>query len=679
MDNPAYAFSQRLEETQSGADEVSDFVYKSSTAFPSADVLVPAPMAVAILGQLTLVATATDFKLSEPRGGFHYVRHPNSFRATIMQLVNTGALALNKSFANFDEINKRCAAVRPGVNNIVQLLVGDERNTPRQNDVALERHLPGQIRGLGETIQACLEKAKETDEVFHKLLELTMEIHESCTAAQGANERNLFEADLRTTILNEQKRATEEMKKISSEQAQQAREEYQNAQTQFHDAVKSMPGGDPNPPAYTRYEDVADPGYGQATKLRTLAEMLTSLLTSGEEGRPDWGAIKARDQGGSAFARVSFEQIARDLKRGNRSAGSATQNAIALCEKGAKYADEIEHLMPSNAPRDFDALVSRVSSWRDSVVAFASQADTKLGTPLINSNAFLPPMQPESGNASSAEMVTRLAQYKLSETRAQLNASREHAKAATDKLMDVTANLGDILAQVAGINVQRVNWEEISAILLRAINFLCQLKMYLNNLVHFFGAVYNLVSVTLQDATKKFIQIVKDATLIEAPGPRERGAVTLDAWARQAIYNHALSAAKISRLVENISGMYVTLYDGNVHPGVNMLLGMGALVGSGDKRAIAAAGDRIQDWAEDASNRIASLVVERMRLNEDDIRRRIEQLEKSLGGILPPAPAIEMIVSEAEAEVVLETARAAESAAAENPVYKEKTRARVFV
>ncbi|KAI0771292.1 hypothetical protein BD413DRAFT_476044 [Trametes elegans] len=498
MDNPAYAFSQRLEETQSGADEVSDFVYKSSTAFPSADVLVPAPMAVAILGQLTLVATATDFKLSEPRGGFHYVRHPDSFRATIMQLVNTGALALNKSFANFDEINKRCAAVRPGVNNIVQLLVGDERNTPRQNDVALERHLPGQIRGLGETIQACLEKAKETDEVFHKLLELTMEIHESCTAAQGANERNLFEADLRTTILNEQKRATEEMKKISSEQAQQAREEYQNAQTQFHDAVKSMPGGtpqfdtrstvsglanvvtlglfnaskksnsnvnralntasgDPNPPAYTRYEDVADPGYGQATKLRTLAEMLTSLLTSGEEGRPDWGDIKARDQGGSAFARVSFEQIARDLKRGNRSAGSATQNAIALCEKGAKYADEIEHLMPSNAPRDFDALVSRVSSWRDSVVAFASQADTKLGTPLINSNAFLPPMQPESGNVSSAEMVTRLAPYKLSETRAQVNANRENAKAATDKLMDVTANLGDILAQVAGINVQRVN------------------------------------------------------------------------------------------------------------------------------------------------------------------------------------------------------------------------------
>ncbi len=180
---------------------------RTSYAFPSADVLVPAPMAVSILGmstlvhnhvqriltrtlvtpgQLTIVATATDFKLVEPKAGFQHVRYPNSFRATIMQLVNSGALSLNKSFVNFDEINKRCAAVRPGVNNIVQLLVGHEDNTPEQNDKAVERHLPHQIESLSKTIEACLAKAKETDQTFNDLLALTMEIHESCAATQGA-------------------------------------------------------------------------------------------------------------------------------------------------------------------------------------------------------------------------------------------------------------------------------------------------------------------------------------------------------------------------------------------------------------------------------------------------------------------------------------------------------------
>ncbi len=56
--------------------------------------------------------------------------------------------------------------------------------------------------------------------------------------------------------------------------------------------------------------------------------------------------------------------------------------------------------------------------------------------------------------------------------------------------------------------------------------------------------------------------------------------------------------------------MYVTLYDGNVHPGVNMLLGMGGLVGSNDREAVAAAGKELQDWAEGASDQIVHLIAE---------------------------------------------------------------------
>lgn len=54
--------------------------------------------------------------------------------------------------------------------------------------------------------------------------------------------------------------------------------------------------------------------------------------------------------------------------------------------------------------------------------------------------------------------------------------------------------------------------------------------------------------------------------------------------------------------------MYVTLYNGHVHPGVNMVLGMGGLIGSGDQVAIAAAGEEIKTWASAASGEIVSLV-----------------------------------------------------------------------
>ena len=54
--------------------------------------------------------------------------------------------------------------------------------------------------------------------------------------------------------------------------------------------------------------------------------------------------------------------------------------------------------------------------------------------------------------------------------------------------------------------------------------------------------------------------------------------------------------------------MYVTVYNGHVHPGVNMVLGMGGLIGSNDTAAITAAGEEITAWATAASDQIVHLV-----------------------------------------------------------------------
>ena len=103
-----------------------------------------------------------------------------------------------------------------------------------------------------------------------------------------------------------------------------------------------------------------------------------------------------------------------------------------------------------------ERLIAEVSAWRGEVVAFATQADLKLGTSHIGSNAFLP--EPNySASGSTAELHTRNAQYRLAVTQAQLSASRESSKAASDKLMEVTGQLGDILAQIASVDIQKQN------------------------------------------------------------------------------------------------------------------------------------------------------------------------------------------------------------------------------
>jgi len=142
-------------------------------------------MAVAVLGNLTIVASSVDFKLISPRDGFKQVQYPDSFRATINQLVDQGAIALQKSYTNFDEMQKRCAGVKPGVNNIVGLLSGEGSSSEAEMNANIKTFLPRQISQLQKAVTTCLQKAQETDTIFHDLLNLTMEIHESCTATQG--------------------------------------------------------------------------------------------------------------------------------------------------------------------------------------------------------------------------------------------------------------------------------------------------------------------------------------------------------------------------------------------------------------------------------------------------------------------------------------------------------------
>ena len=53
------------------------------------DFLTPAPMCISLLGQLMVISTKTDFSLEKtpPKDGFKLMRWPNSFRASLVQVI----------------------------------------------------------------------------------------------------------------------------------------------------------------------------------------------------------------------------------------------------------------------------------------------------------------------------------------------------------------------------------------------------------------------------------------------------------------------------------------------------------------------------------------------------------------------------------------------------------------
>ena len=64
-----------------------------------AEFLTPAPMSIALLGQLMLIAGEEDFSLEnqKPKDGFQFIQHPGSFRACLVQVSNAGWRAFSEA------------------------------------------------------------------------------------------------------------------------------------------------------------------------------------------------------------------------------------------------------------------------------------------------------------------------------------------------------------------------------------------------------------------------------------------------------------------------------------------------------------------------------------------------------------------------------------------------------
>ena len=86
-------------DANSGEDKKETALMMISSSINWADFLTPAPMCIALLGQLMLISTEKDFSLEKqrPENGFKYIEHPESFRASLVQVSNAGWRAFNEA------------------------------------------------------------------------------------------------------------------------------------------------------------------------------------------------------------------------------------------------------------------------------------------------------------------------------------------------------------------------------------------------------------------------------------------------------------------------------------------------------------------------------------------------------------------------------------------------------
>ncbi|XP_046854886.1 uncharacterized protein LOC124447934 [Xenia sp. Carnegie-2017] len=178
--------------------------------------IAPAPMSIALLGQLILVSADTDFSLNDDGTSFKHLKHPKSFRACLVQVSNGGYKAFNTAHTNMDQIRLYSGNVDAHVRTAMRILLGGTSSE-------VELMLPNSLRAIEKIAKECVTLSCSAEEEFLGVMELIGELLEACTKAQGRNTKDSGKTKIAVEVLNTYK------KKYRSKKGRCRKEEKRNA------------------------------------------------------------------------------------------------------------------------------------------------------------------------------------------------------------------------------------------------------------------------------------------------------------------------------------------------------------------------------------------------------------------------------------------------------------------
>ncbi|CAF1537428.1 unnamed protein product [Adineta ricciae] len=177
--------------------------------------MISGPMVVGYMGNLMVLSSKKDFPFQAPPGYvYRYIRYPDSFRATLVQVGTDMYNALMGAHTSMNTIQLDIQQVPSQVKKAMKLITSAK-------DAMLKSLLPGTLENIGRLATQSAETANSTLLRFNKLQDLLGEIIELSANTQAGNEAEidrLEEQRLNSTL--EQDRIKQSLETIKEQYAQ---------------------------------------------------------------------------------------------------------------------------------------------------------------------------------------------------------------------------------------------------------------------------------------------------------------------------------------------------------------------------------------------------------------------------------------------------------------------------
>ncbi|KAI7789373.1 uncharacterized protein LOC130550271 [Triplophysa rosa] len=625
--------------------------------------LTPAPLSIAILGELVYISSSDDFSLNKnpPVGGYKYIKYPDSFRACLMQVCNSGWRAFNEAHKSMDQIRLHTYQVPQYMKNVVKILF-------EGTDEVVQACLPGHLENISNIADECVRLSGETEKQFTYVINIIQELLEACVNAKqfyGEEWKELMqkqeEAKLREKSAQEANTRTQTAMIKLEKELEQAQHNYQKAMDSLPtgwemigmDFVKAITQSITclvdgvtcavsnrvsKKYSYTdtvsQHEDEGRDQIGEITAYSKSFEILTYLQTIKKEMRVNnkddeiaWTNLydQKKEATKSDHIEEQLKRISDGLEK-NTDCTAKTQ-AQDLCKKGIEICQSLAKFAPDGKCDEDNSkkIIGDVLDLINSAVQFDCKSKDNTKSPAISAK---PPMMSKEENKSGSfsQMVAENARLQIEQTRAQMNKTRESYEKCVENLEINQKELTEILVTMRNCDLKTIDFKTTINMLVKGMEAMGRVKVQWEKMVHFFQMVSNLVKTSLSTTLKN---VVRDAENIQNLSYNAK------LFSKDMLYTQAFQACNIASLVNMISDTYVDVSNKYL---MDRISSLGKLMTMDiNNPEFMKEINELRDACDDAQGGIKNLVLKNKKDFDKKSKARFENINRQLHPILPDA------------------------------------------
>ncbi|XP_007902377.2 uncharacterized protein LOC103185592 [Callorhinchus milii] len=649
--------------------------------------LTPGPISIAILGELIFISAAESFKItlspdraSEPG----LLKHPESFHASLLQVIDQGWRAFNKAHKNMDQIRLYSLTAPKHLASAVQVL--------GREPAYVKAMLPRRLQSIKNIADECVQLSSAAEEEFSLLLQLIQELLEACAGARTSYQEKESQVQLVLKEAKLRKKSAEEKKFQADIQFTQMCKDLEEARKTYTKAVKRIPATKTLLGVYVT-QTMLDMTNRIATELVTkgLCEPVSLAVEVGETAVQCLKGIKDRNkakEGGEAadnaetstgpppisiclkamemllataalqhflaadgsldhsklaapvgkdedededagICRPLFENALSKLETEDDC--GPRKEALLLCSEGIatckrleemRKQEKLEETETKQVALDIKDLSTKVRKFLSGTKG-SSKAPSIAPTPLNLANVI----NTEKNEEGLAKVIQEEACFKVEQAKCQMDITKQEFDKMSEKKDQANKDLDEILVSMMKCEVKKIDFDETVKMLTAGLKALSEVKEQWAKMSNFFQMMSNLIKVSLKDKMEEFAN--------ESEALQAIPSYSLSSFDKGMIYTQVFHACSIANLCHMISGTYVEISQKYLRDQVSGLETHMHLSPSDPMFNVHRSG--LQEAYKKAKEAIHALVEKNKQEFEMEIQQRIGVFNGALKGILPPA------------------------------------------